>query len=273
MRRLGWAPGSITVEQRYARQNPELFKKFAEEFVTLPVDVIVTVGAPATAAAVHATSSIPIVMFNEGDPVASGLISSLAQPAGNVTGFSVIEEELRARRLAVLRDLLPNVHAVAVLVYRGMRRERRTHEEQSADERVYRLFDMRPVFFNIDREADVERAVNQAVREGAGALVVPGELGDYAGTIAGVAIRNRLASITSDPGSVEAGILLSLSPDPNEFFEVQAYFVDKILKGSKPADLPVRQPSRFEMYINTKTGKALGVRIPQSILLKATRFV
>ncbi len=269
---LGWIEGqNLIVERRYAQGKAELLKSYAEELVRLNVELIVTNGTPATIAAKNATTRIPIVMYSAGDPVLSGLVASLARPGGNVTGFSIVARELDAKRLELLQEVLPTAQRVAVLIdptnpYNEIAREER--------ERVYRSL-VQPIFVNAAETNELENAVAEAARRRAEALIVTAENVFWSNRVLlmRTALEHRLPTIVGDREILEAGGLLSLAHDAAEQYRALAYFVDRILRGAKPADLPVQQPSKLLVSVNLKTAKALGFTIPQSLLLRADEVI
>jgi len=271
-RELGWIEGeNLIVERRYA-SKAELFKPYAEELVRLNVELIVTNGTPATIAAKNATRRIPIVMFSAGDPVRSGLVASLARPGGNITGYSIVARELDAKRLELLQKLLPTAQRVAVLIdptnpYNEIAREER--------ERVYRSLGMQPIIVGAAAANELENAVSESARLRAQALIVPVDSLFWTNRVLlmRTALEHRLPTIVGHRDILEAGGLLSLAIDETEQYRAMAYFVDKILRGAKPADLPVQQPSKLLLSVNLKTAKALGFTIPQSLLLRADEVI
>jgi len=254
-----------------AGANYATFERYASELIAMNVDLIVSGGRLPTQAAVRVTSSVPIVFFYGGDPVGDGFVVSLANPGRNATGLIVLSHEVDAKRLWLVRELLPAVRQIAVLI--GHLEDAALKAERSAIERVYTSLGFEAIFFNPQTAADFVVAVGQAARAGAQVAVVYGAYFPNGPDIAAAAIRNRLALIGEDPQLVESGILASVSSDSAEEFEILAFFVDRILRGTKPSDLPVQQPSRFEICINRRTAAALGVAIPQSVEVSATRIV
>ena len=273
LRELGWIEGqNLIVERRYAGGKPELLQPYAEELVRLNVEIIGTNGTAATIAAKNATTRIPIVMYSAGDPVRSGLVARLARPGGNITGYSIVAPELDAKRLGILRELLPTAQRVAVLIdptnpYNEIAREER--------ERVYRSLGMQPIIVGVAAASELENAVAEAARRGAQALIVPVDPLFWANRVLlmRTALGHRLPTIVGDRDILEAGGLLSLAIDEAEQYRALAYFVDKILRGAKLADLPVQQPSRLLLSVNLKTAKALGITIPQSLPLRADEVI
>ncbi len=250
----------------------ELLKPYAEELVRLNVELILTNGTAATIAAKNATTRIPIVMYSAGDPVRAGLVASLARPGGNITGYSVVAPELDAKRLGLLRELLPTAQRVAVLVNPGNPYNEIAREER---ERVYRSLGMQPIIVGATQTSELEDAVAEAARRGAQAMIVANETLFWSDRVLlmRTALEHRLPTIVGDRDILEAGALLSLAIDEPEQYRVLAYFVDKILRGAKPADLPVQQPRTLLLSVNLKTAKALGVTIPQSLLVRADQVI
>jgi putative ABC transport system substrate-binding protein len=272
-RELGWIEGqNLIVERRYAEGKAELLKPYAEELVRLDVELIVTNGTGAAIAAKNATTRIPIVMYSVGDPVRSGLVASLARPGGNITGYSIVAPELDAKRLEVMRALLPTAQRVAVLVnpanpYNEIARKER--------ERLYQSLGVQPIIVDVEAASEIENAIAEAARRRAQALIVNNETLFWSSRVLlmRTALEHRLPTIVGDPDILEAGGLLSLAFDVAEQYRALAYFVDKILRGAKPADLPVQQPSKLLLSVNLKTAKALGITVPQSLLLRADKVI
>jgi putative ABC transport system substrate-binding protein len=273
LRELGWVEGqNLTVERRYANGRVELVEPFAKELVRLKVEIIVTNGTIATAAAKNATTSIPIVMSSSGDPVRAGLVASLARPGGNITGFALMLPELDAKLLALLHELLPNVQRVGVLV-------NRTNPVSSVrlkeTEHVYASLGLQPIFIDVTSPNELENAVAEVARRRGQVLVVVEDslFLSYKDPIMRAAQSYALPVIVEGRELLEAGGLLSYEVSERERTRRVAALLDKILRGAKPADLPVEQPTKFELVINLKTAKALGITIPQSLLLRADQVI
>ena len=272
-RKLGWIDGeNVTVERRYAGNKAELLGPYAAELVRLNVEIIFTLGTAATIAAKNATTRIPIVMISAGDPVRAGLVASLAKPGGNITGFSIIAPELDAKRLALLHELLPSAERVGVLVNTADPYYEITREK---NERAYRSIGVQPIIVEIAGAGDLEKAVSELARRRAQALIVGNDNLLYSNRdlVMRAALRHGLPTIVSDKEVLEAGGLLSLAIDDTEQYRSFAYFLDKILRGANPADLPVQQPTKFVLSINLKTAKALGLTIPQALLQRADEVI
>jgi putative ABC transport system substrate-binding protein len=271
LRELGWTEGrTIAIEYRWAEGRGERIIEFAAEFVRLKVDVIVTVGG-AAAAAMQLTSTTPIVFAIAVDPVGDGIVGSLARPGGNVTGLSTQTTELASKRIELLRELFPNLRRLAIIAnvgYPGSVRE--TTEVQAVARKVgfdvdvleiRRAEDIAPVFGSLSSAA-------QALYLSPDALVNANHA-----QINALALDARLPTIHPFRDYLEAGGLMSYGANNADLFRRAGDFVDKILKGAKPADLPVEQPTKFELIINLKTAKALGLTIPESFLARADEVI
>jgi putative ABC transport system substrate-binding protein len=273
LRDLGWVEGrNISIEYRYAEGKSDRLPDLAADLVRLNVDIIVTTITPDALAAKNATKVIPIVMAAAGEPVASGLIESLARPGGNVTGLSQMTVELGGKRLELLKEIVPKLARVAVLWEPRIAISRLAwHEIQlPARQLGIELHSLEILSAN-----DFDKAFEAAVRVRAGALaIMPSPMfTTNLKQIANQAAKSHLPSIYNVGDFAEAGGLVTYGPDRADLFRRAATYVDKILKGAKPADLPVEQPTKFEMAVNMKTAKALGIKFPQSILVQATKII
>jgi putative tryptophan/tyrosine transport system substrate-binding protein len=268
---LGWIEGrTVAIEYRWAEGRSERFADIATEFVRLRVDVIVT-GGVAVPAAKQATSVIPIIFAVENDPVGAGLIASLARPGGNVTGLSVQSPDLVGKRLDLLREVLPGLHRLAIMAnidYSAAVLDMR--EVQAAG----RLHGLDLFSFEIRRAEDIAPALEK-LRGRADALYVCTDalVATHRVRIATLANAARLPTMHSAREYVAAGGLISYGPSYLDLFRRAANYVDKILRGAKPADLPVEQPTKFNLVINLTTAKALGLTIPESFLLRADEVI
>jgi len=273
LRELGYVEGQrISFEPRWAKGDDDRLPKLAAELVGLKVDLIVTGGANAAVAAKRATSSIPIVMTTSSDPVELGLISSLRQPGGNVTGMTSIQSELAGKRLELVRIVVPHASRIAILWdERNPASRLAVHETEAAAGTVGLTIETVPV----RSAAALEAAFATLARDRPGALdiVASPMLFSHRKRLAELAMKHRLPTVVSSREWVEAGGLASYGPDYPDLFRHAARFVDKILKGAKPSDLPVEQPTKFELVINLKTAKALGLTIPPSILVRADEII
>jgi putative tryptophan/tyrosine transport system substrate-binding protein len=269
LRELGWIEGkNIVFETRYAGDSADLLQRFAAELVQLKVDIIVTSGTDAALAAKAATTRVPIVLYAAGDPVGAGLVASLSRPGGNITGYSVLTTELRLKRLELLHELLPAAQRIGELVNPRNPLWRIGHKKY---EEAYRSLGMQPLFIDVAVAGDVEHAFAELAKRRAQALVVPEDnLFDANSVlIMSTALKRALPTMVGDGLMVRNGGLVSYSIGPGEGDHRLAYFIDKILRGAKPADLPIAQATKFRLIINLKTAKALRITIPQSILVRA----
>jgi putative ABC transport system substrate-binding protein len=270
---LGYVDGkNVVIEHKSAQGNTERLNEFAAEFARQQVDVIVTAGTPAGFAAKKATTTIPIVLGAISDPVGVGLVASLAQPGGNATGNSLMAPDLSTKRLDILRTLSPGFTRFAILwdsSNPGM--AERVQETKIAADQLRVV--LRPVGpRNLD---ELDAAFAELLRARPDALLVTAEAFTrrYLARIVEFANSNKLPAMFEDSVYVEAGGLMSYGPDYQAVFEKAAIFVDKILKGAKPADLPIEQPTKFELVINLKTAKVLGLEVPDKLLALADRVI
>jgi ABC-type uncharacterized transport system substrate-binding protein len=272
LRDLGRLEGSILLEYRFAESRPERLPGLAAELVRLDVDVIVAINTPASQAAKAATRTIPIVFTWVVDPFS--LVPSLARPGGNVTGLTTMSGDLSPKRLELLKDALPGLSRVAVLWNIGNPTATRFFKdmEDAAPQLGIRL---QPLGVRGAGPDEVHRAVDAAARAGAGALFVIEESMLLANRtlILNQAAKRRMPTASTNKEFVQAGGLVSYGVNLPDMFRQTARYVDKILRGIKPADLPVEQPTKFELLVNLKTAKALGLTIPQSVLLRADELI
>jgi putative ABC transport system substrate-binding protein len=273
LRDLGYVEGrNILIEYRWAEGQYERFPALIAELVALKVDVIVTAGTPASLAVKKATTSIPLVMVAVGDPIGVGLVASLARPGGNVTGLSSIAPELEGKRLELLREVVPKLSHIAVLwnpdnpFHAGSLKETRAAAQ---------VLGIKVQLLGVRVSEEFPAAFAAILRERPGALLVLADrifLHNRA-RIVDFEAKHRLPGVYAYRELVEAGGLMSFGPSYPGMHRQAAHYVDKILKGSKPADLPVEQPTKFELRINLKAAKALGLTIPQSVLLRADQVI
>lgn len=273
LRELGYIDGkTIKIEYQSAEMNVEMLPDAAAELVDRKVDLIVAAGTVASVAAKNATKSIPVVMTFSSEPVASGLVNSLARPGGNVTGLSTMQTELDAKRLEMLKEVLPKVSHVAVLwttVHPSHQYELKSIAGPA------RRLGIVVTTFDVTSPDGLNRAFAAMTKARPDALFV---LWDYRTLtfrkdIAEFAATNLLPTSFPSKEFVETGGLMSYGPNQHDIFRRTSSIVDKILKGAKPADIPVEQPTEFELIVNMKTAKALGIKIPHSILLRADRMI
>ena len=272
LRELGWSEGrNVAIEYRWAEGRSERFAEIAAEFVRLKVDVILTHNTPPALAAKQATSVIPIVFATAGDPVGSGIVASLARPGGNVTGLSSQAPDTAGKRLELLREVIPSLHRLAILADVG-----NPYAALDADEvrKAARPLGLEVVTFEIRLAGDIDRAFD-ALKGRARALYVIAVplLFVHRVRINNLALAARLPTMHGVREYVEAGGLMSYGPNWPHMWSRAADFIDKILRGAKPADMPVEQPTKFELVINLKTAKTLGLTVPESFLLRADEVV
>jgi len=273
LRELGYVEGqNLVIEYRYAEGKAERLPDLAAELVSLKVDIIVAGGTPPPLAAKRATTTIPIVMTSAGDPVGSGLVASLAKPGGNVTGLSTFTRDLAAKRLQLLKEVVPVVSRVAVLWNAANPYAVLNMRETEA---AARTLGLQVKSVEVRGPDDIESGFPAAIRWRAGALIVVDDPFTYVHRtrIADLAARSQLPAMYGFMQYAEAGGLMAFGTSLADLSRRAAIYVDKILKGAKPADLPVEQPTKFELVINLKTAKALGLTIPQTLLLRADRVI
>jgi ABC-type uncharacterized transport system substrate-binding protein len=276
LRDLGYVEGrNVVVEYRFAEGKLERYPALAAELVALKVDVIVAPITLAALAAKQATKTIPIVFAAVGDPITDGLVASLARPGGNVTGLSVLSPELVGKRLEQIKQAVPGISRVAVLWQPGAAPTRTEQEMLKEGEVTAQALGVRPQFVEARRPADLDRAFSDMTKVRAGALtVLPGNMFfSERRRLVGLAAKNRLPAVYPSREYVDAGGYMSYAPNGADLFRRAAIYVDKILKGAKPGDLPVEQPTTFELVINLKTAKALGLTIPPSVLGRADQVI
>ncbi|HEY3195145.1 MAG TPA: ABC transporter substrate-binding protein, partial [Candidatus Dormibacteraeota bacterium] len=262
LRDLGYVEGrNVVVDYRDAEGKSERLSALAAELVALKVDLIVVAGTLAALAAKQATRTLPIVFIAVGDPVTSGLVTSLARPGGNVTGSTVLDPALVGKRLEQLKQAVPGVSRVAVLWQPGFLPERTGKDILKETEVAGRALGVRLQFVEARGPADFDRAFSDMTRARAGALTVLGSAMLFAERrrLVDLAAKHRLPAVYTTREFVDAGGLMAYGPNVADLFRRAATYVDKILKGAKPGDLPVEQPTKFELVINLKTAKALGL--------------
>jgi putative ABC transport system substrate-binding protein len=270
---LGWVEGkNLIFESRYADNSLVRLPALAAELVSLGVDVIVTIGTLAPIAAKRATLTIPIVMTSTGDPVGSGLVASLARPGGNVTGLSLMAPELAGKRLELLKEILPGISRVAILWNAANPYSALVFKETAS---AARALGLELQSLEIRAPADLDGALDAAKAQHADTLITVEDplTMDHAAKIANFSVDNRLPAISGLKVFTNAGGFVSYGADLNELFRRSASYIDKILKGEKPADIPVEQPTKFELVVNLKTAKALGLTVPPSILARTDEVI
>jgi putative ABC transport system substrate-binding protein len=273
LRKLGYIEGqNITIEYRFAEGKPDRLPELAAELVRLKLDVIVVQSLAVARAARQATKTIPIIMADGADPVAAGLVVSLAQPGGNVTGLTNLAPDLSVKRLELLREILPKLARVAVLPSPGGPGAG-LHEMQVAAPSL----NIQLQILQVRKTDDLARAFEKATKGRAEALALtPDPTGLFRANrklIADLAVKTRLPAIYPTSGFVNSGGLMCYTADQLESYRRAATYVDKILKGAKPAELPIERPTKFELVINLKAAKQIGLTIPPSVLYRADRVI
>jgi putative ABC transport system substrate-binding protein len=269
---LGWTEGrNLTIEYRWADGRGDRYGEIAAEFVRLKVNVIVSAGNEASSAAKRATSVIPIVFPVAGDPVGTGLVSSLARPGGNVTGLSIQQTDLASKRIELLREIIPGIRRVGIMANTGSPNSVKDAGEAQA---TINSLGLQTSMFGIRRAEDIVSAF-ETIKDRIDALYVSGDplVNTNRVHINNLALAARIPTVYGFQELAEAGGLLSYGPSFPDLFRRSADMVDKILRGSKPTDIPVEQPTKFELVINLRTAKALGLRIPDKLLFTADRVI
>jgi putative tryptophan/tyrosine transport system substrate-binding protein len=272
LREFGWIDGrNITVEYRWAEGRSERFAEIAAEFVRLKVDVIATSATGPTLAANQATRSIPIVFAGAADAVGSGLVTNLARPSGNVTGLSVLFTDLAGKRLELLREILPGLRRLAILTNTGNSGAMLETREVEATARTLGLEAVTP---DVQRAEDIAAAL-ESLKDRVEALYVIADplITTSRIRINTLALRARIPTMHSLREFVEVGGLMSYGPNMLDLFRRAGELVDKVLRGVKPADIPVEQPTKFDLVINLTTAKALGLEIPPTLLARADEVI
>ena len=273
LREIGYVEGkNLVIEERYAEGKFDRLPALAAELVRLKVDVIITAGPPVTGAVKEATATIPIVMAQDGDPVGNGFVASLARPGGNITGMSQLAPEISGKQLELLKEIVPKLSRVAVL---GTSTRPGNAQALKETELAARTVGVRLQYLDVRSPKDIETAFREARKGGAGAvLVLQGPVfTSQRIQVADLAAKTRLPAIYPQTEFTEAGGLMCYGANTLDLFRRAAYLVDKILKGAKPADLPVEQPKKFELLINLKAAKQIGLTIPPNVLARADRVI
>ena len=269
---LGWTDGRVRIDYRWGGGEPERISAYASELVGLKPDVILVITALALQPLLQETRSIPIVFTQITDPVGSGFVASLARPGGNITGFAVAEFSMYSKSLEVLKEVAPHVARVAVLL----------NPEQAPQAGMWRAIEAAAPSFRVQvmaadvpDSAEIERAIESFARESGGGLIVLPNVPTivHRGLIIALAARHRLPAVYPIRQFVTDGGLISYGPHRVDQYRQAAGYVDRILRGEKPADLPVQQPTKFELVVNLTTAKALGLTIPESFLLRADEVI
>src|SRR5262249_24257551 len=274
LRELGYVAGqNLTIEYRSADGRSERFPELATELVGLRVDLIVSRGTPAALAAKNASGTIPVVMAAIGEPIGPGLIASLARPGGNVTGLSAVTEDLVAKRIELLKEVLPRLRRVAALF--NMSNPAYNPQWKEIEMTTRSLGIQQPQLLDVRKPDDLQHAFEAAVTQRADALVVGNDTVTTSNrqAIVDLATRHRLPTIFASQEFVDAGGLISYGVSFPDLYRRAATYVDKILKGAKPAVIPVEQPRKFELVINLKAAKQIGLTIPSNVLLRADKVI
>jgi len=273
--KLGWTEGkNFIMEYRFAEQQNQRLAELATDLVRLKVDLIVVSGSPSGLAAKNATSTIPIVMTTSSDPVGVGLIASLARPGGNITGLSGLAVELNTKRLEILKDAVPKVGRIALLRPPGASTGRELQLKELRPAAIALKLNLEEIETQLDA-AGLESAFQTAKQKNAGAIMTT-----YATSflvvrkqLVEMANKYRLPAIYFQKEFVDEGGLMSYGADHEDLYRLSAHYVDKILKGAKPADLPVQQAAKFEFVINLRAAKQIGLTIPPEVLARANRVI
>ena len=275
LNKIGWVEGkNLTIEYRYAEGKPDRLSELAADLVRSKVDIIVVSGTPSALAAKKATTSIPIVMTTSADPVGTGLVASLARPGGNVTGLSALSTELNTKRLEILKNSIPKLARVGLLQLERASISQDLQVEGLRAAAVALKLNLEEIETQADPKA-LERAFQIAKQKQVEAIITPSNRPFFAQRkrIVEFADKYRLPAIYPQAEYVDEGGLMSYGVDFDDLYRRTAVYVDKILKGTKPADLPVEQPRKFELMINLKAAKQIGLTIPPNVLARADRVI
>ena len=273
LREVGYVDGkNITIDWRYAEGKPDRLPTLAAELVRLNTDIIITGGPTTTRAAKKATSLVPIIMTQDTDPVGNGFVTTLARPGGNITGLSTLAPEISGKQLELLKEVVPRLSRVAVL---GTSTNPGNAQALEQTELAAAAFGVKLQYLDVLGVRDIERAFEAVSKNRANAVLALGSpvLNSHRAQLIHLAVKNRLPAICSWPEIVDEGGLMTYGVSYNYLHRRAALYVDKILKGAKPADLPVEQPSKFEFVVNLITAKQMGLTIPPSVLARADRVI
>jgi putative ABC transport system substrate-binding protein len=271
-RELGYIEGkNIELDHRFPAEQPERFRTLAQELVESKVDVIVAVTGLGAKEAKRATGTIPIVIVADPDPVGNGLVESLARPGGNVTGLSLMIADLSSKRLALFREIVPKLARLAVLLDP---RDAFSKPASIANDRAAKAAGCEIQIFDVTTSDEIEQAFSAIARNGFdGAYAVGPPMYNERVQVGASAMAHKVPTMAANAEQVPYGLLLSYGPDFIDHFRRAAGYVDKILKGAKPGDLPIEQPTRFKLVVNLKTAKALGLTVPPSLLATADEVI
>jgi putative ABC transport system substrate-binding protein len=273
LRELGYVDGkNIAIEFRSAEGEQDRLPALVAELIRLKIDIIVSAGPSVTRAAKEATTTIPIVMTNEGDPVGTGFVASLARPGGNITGLSALAPELNGKRLELLKEIVPNLSRVAVI---GSSTEPSYAQVVKEMELAAGALKLKLQLLEVREAKDIETAFQAARKERANAVLLlqASVLNSHRAQVLELAVKNRLPAAYPQAEFVQEGGLMIYAASVTDLFRRAATYVDKILKGRKPADLPVEQPKKFEFIVNLKAAKQIGLTIPPGVLARADRVI
>jgi putative ABC transport system substrate-binding protein len=273
LRELGYVEGkNIVIEYRWADGKLDRLPSLAAELVRLKVDVIVSAGPPGTRAAKEATATIPIIMGFDNDPIGNGFVASVARPGGNITGLATLVPELSGKQLELLKEVVPKISRVAVF---GTSTQPGAAQSLKEVERAAGALGLRLQYLDVPDPRDLATAFQAATKGHAEAVIVlqSAVINRQRKQIVDLAAKNRLPAIYQQTEYTEAGGLMYYGANVADLFRRAATYVDKILKGTKPADLPVEQPTKFELVINLKTAKQIGLTIPPNVLARADRVI
>jgi ABC-type uncharacterized transport system substrate-binding protein len=271
LRALGYVEGqNIVIEYRSAEGNPDRLPELAAELVRLKVDIIFAAATTPTRAAKQATSTIPIVMGNPGDPIQSGFIASLARPGGNITGLSSVSSDLAGKRVELLKEVIPKLSRVAFFGIPGSSDIIRKETES-----VARLLKVQVISPEIRRPDDLEKAFGTAMAKRANAAIIGGSgfFNTHQKRIIELAVKHRLPAMYAEKEYVVAGGLMTYAASVPDMYRRAATYVDKILKGANPAEIPVEQPIKFEFVVNLTAAKQIGLTIPPNVLVRANEVI
>jgi len=270
---LGYVDGkTVTIDWKWAEDRPEKLPELAAALVAAKPDVIVTASTPAAQSLKSATQTIPIIMAIVGDPVAANLVDSLARPGGNATGFSIVAPQLSGKRLQLFREIIPGLSSVAALSNAGNPQSQVELKEMRA---AAQTLDLQLRSIQISPDISLDNAFDALRKESTGALIVLTDAILYSqrGRLLALAQQNRLPAMYFFREFVTEGGLMSYAPSDTDLFRRSATYVDKVFKGARPSDLPVQQPTKFELVINRRTAKTLGIEFPESLLATADEVI
>ena len=273
LRERGYVEGkNIVIEYREADGHVVKLPQLVDDLLRLKVDVIVTAGPSVTAAAKNGTTSVPIVMAWDEDPVGNGFVGSLAKPGGNVTGLSSVSPEISGKRLELLKEIVPKLSRVAVV---GDLTQPGNKQGLGETEVAAKMLGVKLQYLNAHAPEDIDRVFKAALMERAEAMLVQANRAFYSqrDRVIELSAKNRLPTMYAQVEFVDAGGLIGYAANVSDMYRRAAYYVDRILKGAAPADLPVEQPTTFELVLNMKTARALGLTIPPSVMVRATRVI